>query len=545
MNFGISWRRSASESNSILAFERVSPMVRTMNFGTRLFRFGFFCLPLLLSVGAAEKASPGSAKVEDAVSRIGDYAREAMDRTGIPGLALAVVYRDEAILLEGFGTRRAGESLPVDADTVFQLASLSKPMSSSVIAAAVDRGWIDWTDPVADYHAGLRLSDLWLTANVQVADLLSHRSGLPDHAGDYLEDLGFSRGEILQRVGLLEPQYPFRAGYAYTNYGFSAAGVAAGNAAGTLWEDLADDLIFSPMGMTSSSFRFEDYRQSENRADIHVRGEGGTWSPLHERDPDAQTPAGGLSTSMADYVKWMRMQLAEGKLDGEEIVSSQALSETWRPHAQKGYDAATHRAGYYALGWGVGVDDPYGLKLSHSGAFDLGVRTCVYLYPEEDLGIAIFANGGTNGVPEAIALAFEDWVFRGGLRQDWIAVADRKFLEFSEEFHLYQVDPADRPSVPEEPGPAGRYTGTYRNPYYGTIEVIGNDGSLAFRIGPEEMVFELQPWDGDTFLFQPRGENAGGPGKVIFQHGDGGRIFAVRIPYLEGNGFGTFSRSDG
>lgn len=505
---------------------------------------GMKLLPLLKEMAATTPRTDELARaVGDAIPRIETYAAEAMDRTNLPGLGLAVVFRDEAMLMRGFGTRRAGEDLPVDANTVFQLASLSKPMTSTVLAAAVDRGGIGWRDPVADHGAGLVLSDPWLTRHVGIADLLSHRSGLPDHAGDLLEDLGFSRETILKKLALLEPAYPFRAGYAYTNFGFTAAAEAAARAADRPWPELARDLVFRPLGMESSSFRFADYRDAENRADIHVRMDGGHWRPLYQRDPDPQAPAGGLSTNLRDYARWMRMQLADGRFGGKTIVSPGALAETRRPHVQKGYDPETHRASYYALGWGVDSKEATGFRLSHSGAFDLGVRTAVYLYPDAELGIAVFTNGGSHGVPEAIAFAFEDMVFRGVVRRDWIAFAEKQFALMSAEFHAYEVDPDSRPADPDAAADFERYTGTYRNAYFGPLEVRATEDGLAFRLGQPDKEFELKPWDGDTFLFQPRGENAGGPGTVRFERPAGETAERVRIPYFDELGMGTFVRS--
>jgi len=480
--------------------------------------------------------------VEAALPEIQEYSTKAMNQIGIPGLAVVVVYQDEIVLLKTAGTRKSGEDWPITEDTIFQFASLSKPMTSSVVAAAVDRKAVAFTDPVAMHDVPLQLSDSWLTKHVTLADLLSHRSGLPGHAGDYLEDLGFSVDAILKRVGQLEPEYPFRDGYAYTNFGFTAAGLAAANATGMTFAELAQETVFEPLGMANSSFLFTDYQNSEKKAHLHYRGADNSFQPLFVRDPDQQAPAGGLSTSILDYSRWMRMQLNEGSYEGDEIISPESLTETWRPHAQSKYDPETFRAGYYGLGWGVGRDPVLGLKLSHSGAFTLGTRTAVYLFPEADLGIAVATNSGSNGVPEAIALAFEDLVSKGEIQRDWITFTDQGFLAMESEFTEYEVDLSARPSSPTPAGAAEAYTGTYANDYFGPLTVSSEGESLAFSIGPEPKTFSLTHWNGDTFLFQPTGENSGGPGTVIFERTEDEPSSSVTIPYLNGDGMGTFIR---
>src|SRR5205807_9325496 len=101
------------------------------------------------------------------------------------------------------------------------------------------------------------LADPWVSSHVTIADMFSHRSGLPDHAGDLLEDLGYSQDQIIERLRL-EPLGAFRLQYAYTNYGLTEAGEAAASQVGQTWPELAQKMIFGPLAMTSSSFRFAD-----------------------------------------------------------------------------------------------------------------------------------------------------------------------------------------------------------------------------------------------------------------------------------------------
>ena len=120
-----------------------------------------------------------------------------LERSGVPGASITVVHGDEVVYARGFGVRDLDSGEPVDEETVFQLASLSKPISATVVSALVGRGELDWSDPVVEHTPGFELSDPMVSERVSVGDLFSHRSGLPDHAGDLLEDLGFDREEIL------------------------------------------------------------------------------------------------------------------------------------------------------------------------------------------------------------------------------------------------------------------------------------------------------------------------------------------------------------
>jgi len=134
--------------------------------------------------------APASRNVADILPALDRVVQQSMQRTGVPGVAIAVVYRDQAIYLKGFGVRQVGSPEAVDADTVFPLASLSKPVASTVVAALVGDGLVAWDDPIIRHDPGFAMYDPWVTRQVTLRDMFAHRSGLPDHAGDPLEDRG-------------------------------------------------------------------------------------------------------------------------------------------------------------------------------------------------------------------------------------------------------------------------------------------------------------------------------------------------------------------
>src|SRR6516164_63669 len=165
--------------------------------------------------------------VRTALPALDKLVGQALQKTGIPGVAIAVVYKDRAIYQKGFGARETGKSERVDADTVFQLASVSKPIASTVVAALVGEKVVSWDDPITLHDPGFQMYDPWVTREVTLRDMFAHRSGLPDHAGDRLEDLGYDRKAILSRLRYQKPSSSFRSHYAYTNFGFAEAAVAA------------------------------------------------------------------------------------------------------------------------------------------------------------------------------------------------------------------------------------------------------------------------------------------------------------------------------
>ena len=489
---------------------------------------GAACLLVALSAcgggdGDAPPA-PNADTVKQATALLGTLVPQWLARTGVPGAAVSVVFEGKTVYAKGFGLRRVDEAAPVDADTVFQLASVSKPVGATVMAAhmpgadgasgAAGVPAIDWNTPIQRLLPDFRLAypDPADNARLTLGDLYAHRSGLPDHAGDVLEDMGYGRADILQRLrdAALKPY----GGYDYTNFGLTAAAQAMAQAQGTDWATLSEQSLYRPLGMAHTSSRHADYAAQANRAWGHVQEDVSYASygaqPARyvvqqpPRQPDAQSPAGRVSSSVADMAQWMKLVLAQGQWQGHALASPAALQAamTARP------------GGNYGYGFNVGTDPMGHASVSHSGAFVMGAATSFILWPQARLGITVLTNAQPRGLPEAIALAFGAQAWGGTAPPtDWLAFMQDKL------HGLYL--PAGRfaglppPAAPKPAQPLSSYAARYRNAYFGDAQVTPNatGDALELTIGPAAARYPLRHWDGDVFVFTPRGESAA-PGSV-------------------------------
>jgi CubicO group peptidase (beta-lactamase class C family) len=501
---------------------------------------------------ATPAASPDAAgrvtpeRVARAAERVPALARQILEQTGVPGMSVAVVHGDAVAFLGGFGVRQLRGDAAVDADTVFQLASVSKPVAATVVSTIVGDGTVEWTSRMADVDPGFALRDSWTTQAVTLADLFAHRSGLRDHAGDLLEDLGFDRDAVIHRLRYLEPEYSFRAGYAYTNFGLTAAAVAAAKAAGTSWENLSAERLYAPLGMAHTSSRFADYMAEANRAIPHVK-DGATWkvTPM-QRDPDAQSPAGGVSSTARDLARWVRLQLGQGMVDGVRLIPAAALAPTHVPQSvmQLPQDPATQRAEFYGLGMNVSYTDFGTVQWSHSGAFESGAATAIYLLPGAGFGVLALTNGAPVGAPEALCLSVLDLAQRGEVTRDWLAAVAPVFAAidappYGTGTNWDAPPPGAMPALPDN-----AYLGTYRNDFYGDVVVVQAGGGLALRIGPKPLEFPLAHYHRDTFSWQPTGENAAGRSGLSFTISPDGTASAFRDEYLASGGAGVLTRAE-
>lgn len=358
--------------------------------------------------GSDAVASVTKERVAAAVAALPAYIQTVMDASGVPGLSVSVVYQDETVFAEGYGVRSLSTGEPVDPDTVFQLASVSKSVGATVIAREVGAGTVTWNTPVVEHLPDFALADPWVTSHVTIADMYTHRSGLYEHAGDELEDIGYDREQVLQRLRHT-PLGAFRAEENYTNFGLTAAAESVANAAGLDWATLSERDLYQPLGMDSTSSRFEDFMARENLAVGHVPVDG-TWNvTTMQRQPDAQSPAGGVSSSALDMAAWMKLVLAGGTFAGESVVAEDALVPAITAQfVSKPAHSADARSGLTGFGFNVGTT-PGGLpSISHSGAFALGTGTAYSMLPGEGLGIIVLTNGSPVGAAEAVAAQFID-----------------------------------------------------------------------------------------------------------------------------------------
>lgn len=496
-----------------------------------------------LRTGMAHEELSVEERIDRAIAQIDDIVADIMERSGIPGLAVSITHADRAALARGYGVRDSRSNDPVDADTVFHLASVSKPFASTVVAALVGDGIVDWDSRIADLIPEFQMYDPWVTREVTIRDMMTHRSGLPGHAGDLLEDIGYERDEILRRLRYLKPGYSLRDGYAYTNFGFTAGAVAAARAAGTSWEEASTQRLYDRLGLSRTSSSFAEFSARTNRANPHVEVED-EWRPVHVRQPDAQSPAGGVTSSASDMARWLQLHLGNGTINGDEIIAPDALAESHQPQVinQPPADPATDLAGFYGIGWNVSYDGAGRIRLGHSGAFELGAATSVSIIPALDLGISVLTNAAPIGAPEAIIASFIDLIDSGDVQHDYLELIGEAFAVALAP--PYASDYDDPPADASDPLDDAVYTGVYHNSFYGRAEIAEGTRGLVLRLGPNQMEHELTHYDRDMFLYQPVGENAYGPSPVRFSISPDGSAGSMDIDILAQYGDGRFHRND-
>lgn len=485
-------------------------------------------------------------RVGDAVKKLDGLAERVLAESRIPGLAVVVVHGGETLYANGFGVRSVdgvdgGDMAEnqVGADTVFQLGSLSTAVGATVVANQVGENVVDWDTPISVFLPWFTLSDPYASGHVTVADLFAGRAGLPARAGDRLADLGYNRRQVLERLREL-PLAGFRSGYTEAGFGVTAAAEAVAVAAGKPWEQLCADVLYRPLQMASTGSRYTDYTGRADRATGHVR-DGAGYRPSYRGDHDAVSAAAGVSSSVNDMARWLTMMLDDGRYDGRQVISADALTPAVTAQAVAVPTAAPSARGVFR-GYGFQVDVTSSGRAGYGGfgGSGSGVSGGFAILPSADVGIIVLTNAEPVGVPETLIGQFLDLVQYNEIREDWAktyrlgSAASGQGLDQGKGM----LSEGARPAAPVRPGPLRGYTGEYGNDFWGPARVTETQGGLELSLGPGRQKLPLTHWDADTFTFEPRGDNVP-PGTLSTA------VFTpdtVTLAYYDGERLGMFFR---
>ena len=441
-------------------------------------------------------------------SDLDSYVAAAMKTFEVPGMAVAIVKDGKVLIAKGYGVRQLGDPAPVDEFTMFAIGSNTKAFTTAALATLVDEGKLAWDDPVYQRLPGFVMYDPYVSHEMTIRDLLTHRSGMGLGEGDLLfwPQSTYTRDQIIYKLRFMKPHSSFRSHYAYDNLLYMTAGQIIPAVTGTSWDDYIRQHIFAPLGMEHSNVSTASYKPGGDYAYPHSRVDG-KLQVLPFEALDNVGPAGSINSCAADMAKWVQLQLNHGKFldrDGH-LFTEQRSKEMWAPQTilptgdvPPQLAALKTNFADYALGWGL--REYRGHKLvGHTGGVE-GFVSRVMLAPDENLGVVILTNAEEDGAFDAILYHVLDSYFHLP-PTDWIA--NYKAVKDAEEKDAAEVMKKaegsrvanSRPSLPLD-----KYAGTYNDAWYGPITIRMENGGLVVSFDhTPSMVGDLQHWQYDTF----------------------------------------------
>jgi CubicO group peptidase (beta-lactamase class C family) len=449
------------------------------------------------------------------------YVAKALAAFDTPGAAVAVVKDGRVVLAKGYGRRRLGEPAPVDAHTLFQIASNTKAFTTAALAMLVDEGKLGWDDPVTKHLPWFQLSDPYVTRELTVRDLLTHRSGLGLGAGDLLwYHSDYPRDSVLRRIRYAKVASSFRSQFAYDNVLYVAAGEVIPAVTGLTWEEFIRQRIFVPLGMSEARLTARGVRPEENFAAAHAKVDERL--TVIARDTfDATNAAGGVVANVTDLAKWMIVQLDSGRVragpatagdSGRRLWSTERTKEMWSAQTIQPIDdlppsLADYRPNFYLYGLGWDLRDYRGQKLvTHTGGLD-GMTSRTLLVPAARLGVVVLTNGES---PLATSVAWRvldhylkapptDWVTK---LADYVHSAEARAHEVERKAAGARQQ-SSRPALP-----LAAYAGRYTDQMYGDVTITNEAGRLVLRFSHSPaLTGDVEHWQYDTFVARWRQRN--------------------------------------
>ncbi len=359
-----------------------------------LSRSGLMGLAILMLVLTLSACATPPAKPEPTIR--GDYAyterylrwfipRE-MRRVGVPGLSIALVDDQRVVWAQGFGYADAARKLPATTQTLYGIGSISKLFTATAVMQQVEQGHIDLDTPITQYLPEFSMRTRYTgSAPISVRNLLTHHAGLP---GDYLKGMwSLHPAPFEQLLPLLRNEYvsyPPDLVFSYSNIGYALLGRLVEQASGQPYVAYMQTALLTPLGMSHSHY----LTQSSDDPELAVGYRQG--KPGAERYLLREVPAGALVSSVSDMSRFIRMCLADGRVDNHALLSQASLQEMWR---RQNSHVALDMDFRIGLGWMLGLPalDYAGLVVHHSGG-TLGAASQLMLLPQHKLGVIVLAN---------------------------------------------------------------------------------------------------------------------------------------------------------
>jgi len=440
------------------------------------------------------------------------YVAAVMKQFEVPGMGIAIVKDGQVVLARGYGVKRLGSPDPVDANTRFGIASNTKAFTALAIGMLVEEGKLEWDAPVVNYLPQFMMWDPWVTRQITVRDLLVHRSGLGLGAGDLLwwPPSTYTPPEIMRRLRFIEPATSFRSAYAYDNVLYLVAGQLIQAVSGQTWSDFVTTRIVRPVGMLEATTTHAAAADSQgNVAATHARVNGKVQVVKPFSDPNTD-PAGGINAGAVDMARWMIAQMDSGRVGDKRLWQQRTTRQQWSvvtplPAGPAPKELAPYTANFQGYGLGFFLRDYRGLKMvTHTGGLP-GYVSLLMMLPDRKLGVVVLTNQESGAAFQAIGLHVLDY-YLGAPPFDWLAGYVRRMayadsVDAAENAATTAArDSTSKPSLPLE-----RYATTYEDPWYGTITVAMEDGSLVLRFDhTPSLVGDLSHWQYDTWLVKWR-----------------------------------------
>ena len=474
---------------------------------------------------SAQKNAPAIIKKLNAIEK---ELNTALVISKAPGFAIAVVYNNKIIYAKGFGYRDMENKLPVTPNTVFPIGSSTKAFTASLIGMLQDQGKIDLNASPKVYIPELQFYNSEMNAQINIKDLMTHRTGLPRHDAAWKVFSTQSKDTLLAKIAFQEPISPVRTQWRYNNFMYFLQGVLSERLTHKSWGQNIDERLFQPLEMTNSSTSISELKMNKEAA-VGYYFENGLTTKTDYYDIAAMEPAGAINSSVIDISKWMSAWLNNGLYDKKQVLPGSFVKEAMSSQMvitgrlPRPLDPSSFMMNY-GYGWFVSAYKGH-YRVDHGGNID-GFSANVALFPSDKLGIVILTNQNASGLPEIVRNIIADTLFNT-VKTNWMEQLEKR---------VQQQTKQDKPNIISSAKPLinlKAYTGSYLNKAYGAFDVVVENDSLYAKFPLETLwlnpthpnVFESYYIENKLVKSQSKGRG------IIFRTNLKGDVTALEINF--------------
>lgn len=428
------------------------------------------------------------------------YIERALVAWNIPGASVAIVKDGNILIKKGFGVTQKEGNEPVDAHTLFMIASNVKAFTGTAMATLAHEERCSLSDRVVKYLPGFRLYDSLTTTKATLGDLLTHNMGYSTFQGDFLYFYSTLKpADIYSSYALMKPPYEFRTTYGYSNIGYFFAGECISAITGMPWDQYIRKTILDPLQMNRTQLLSKGIGSQPNIAWGHTL-EQGVLKKFPHTNIDLIGSAAGMSSTASDLSNWLLAQLDEGRFEGIQVIPRAVIHDTRFPRTIIGRNQHLYNHTHYDLyGLGWALEDYEGVEIvSHSGGI-WGFVSGVTLVPDLNLGIVILTNSDENWFYEALKWEILD-AFLGLPYRNY---SDDYCSRYKRQAEVRAINLQKWQDAVTDTFPFGKkikeFEGTWNNELYGNILIKKEQNQL-------KVTFEHHP--GLTAVLLPMKDNA-------------------------------------
>ena len=353
-------------------------------------------------------------EIESPLSEFDSLLAVNFKESGVVGAAVVVTYKGKIALLKCYGVRKAGEKEPINSNTVFRLASVSKPITGVLAGILDDEQIVDLDVCVADYLPGFSLKTKESTQKLTARHLLSHTSGLIPHAYDLMVEDQVPLEKIIERLDEVDITAPPGELYGYQNVIYSIYEPLTQVITNKSFDQLLKEKVFAPLGMNDASIGFKAFKNNKNKAYPHHNRGNNRYAPLQLNDRYYSTaPAAGVNASISD----LGQLLAHLTAPDSKAISKRVRETIFTPQVKSPLNynyfkswGSGIQSKQYSIGWRI--VDYKGRRIAYHGGYVQGYKAEIAYCEEEDFGIAYLCNSPNSltakNIPDFLNLMFAE-----------------------------------------------------------------------------------------------------------------------------------------